>query len=116
MKSLCTLMPYPLTAPISRATLSRLNLPRRSKGCAMHKGVILVVGLVLLCLTSTSGLASDAIESKYQEMGGLTGPLGAPVTPEYINPDGVGRRQHYERASIYWTPVRNAGAALRRRD
>jgi hypothetical protein len=43
-------------------------------------------------------------------MGGLRGPLGAPVTPEYINPDGIGRRQHYEWASIYWSPTTGAYA------
>ncbi|HEY5869384.1 MAG TPA: hypothetical protein VI542_28120 [Candidatus Tectomicrobia bacterium] len=45
-------------------------------------------------------------------MGGPPGPPGAPVTPEYLNPDGIGRRQHYERASIYWSPATGAYAIM----
>jgi len=78
----------------------------------MHKGMILVACLVLLCLASTSSFASEAIERKYQEMGGPTGPLGVPVTPEAINPDGVGRRQHYAHGSIYWSPTTGAYVIL----
>lgn len=31
--------------------------------------------------------------------------LGYPTTDEIVNPDGVGRRQHFEGSTIYWSPA-----------
>ncbi|MDP8932040.1 MAG: DUF1929 domain-containing protein, partial [Actinomycetota bacterium] len=36
------------------------------------------------------------------------GPLGYPLTDERPTPDGVGRYNHFERGSIYWTPATGA--------
>ncbi len=44
------------------------------------------------------------IRAKYEALGGAAGPLGLPQTDETASPDGVGRFNHFERGSIYWTP------------
>jgi hypothetical protein len=44
------------------------------------------------------------IRAKYEALGGAAGPLGLPVTDESQTPDDVGRFNHFERGSIYWTP------------
>jgi len=44
------------------------------------------------------------IRAKYEALGGAAGPLGLPLTDETTAPDGVGRYNHFERGSIYWTP------------
>lgn len=44
-----------------------------------------------------------AIEGKWNEKGGLGGPLGCPTSDELVNPDVDGRRQHFgDRGHIYW--------------
>ncbi|MFD8689015.1 LGFP repeat-containing protein [Streptomyces sp. NPDC059651] len=40
----------------------------------------------------------------YARHGGAGGFLGYPVTDELGTPDGVGRYNHFEGGSIYWTP------------
>lgn len=49
-----------------------------------------------------------AIESKYHELGAETSILGYPITDESGTPDGIGRYNHFQAGSIYWTP--NTGA------
>jgi hypothetical protein len=44
------------------------------------------------------------IRAKYESLGGAAGPLGLPLTDETAAPDGVGRFNHFERGSLYWTP------------
>lgn len=44
----------------------------------------------------------SAIDDKYAALGGQTGFLGAPKTPEMVCPDGAGRYRHYTNGSIYW--------------
>jgi hypothetical protein len=44
------------------------------------------------------------IRAKYEALGGAAGPLGLPQTDETKTPDGVGRFNHFEGGSIYWTP------------
>lgn len=44
------------------------------------------------------------IRVKYAQLGGSRGFLGYPVTDELGCPDGVGRYNHFEGGSIYWTP------------
>ncbi|MGG5260332.1 LGFP repeat-containing protein [Phycicoccus avicenniae] len=44
------------------------------------------------------------IRAKYDVLGGPTGLLGLPVTDETGTPDGVGRFNHFQGGSIYWTP------------
>jgi hypothetical protein len=46
----------------------------------------------------------SAIDDKYAELGGPDGFLGQPTSSEADAPDGVGRYQHFQGGSIYWTP------------
>jgi hypothetical protein len=43
------------------------------------------------------------IRAKYDALGGASGPLGLPLTDETGTPDGIGRFNHFEGGSIYWT-------------
>lgn len=45
-----------------------------------------------------------AIRDKWAQLGWEAGFLGFPVTDESGTPDGVGRFNHFEGGSIYWTP------------
>ena len=44
------------------------------------------------------------IRRKYNFLHGPDGPLGLPITDETGTPDGIGRFNHFEHGSIYWTP------------
>lgn len=44
------------------------------------------------------------IRAKYNVFGAANGVLGLPVTDETGTPDGIGRFNHFEGGSIYWTP------------
>jgi hypothetical protein len=48
------------------------------------------------------------IRNKWASMGWETSFLGFPVTGELGTPDGVGRYNHFEGGSIYWTPQTGA--------
>ena len=50
----------------------------------------------------------SAISDKYAAVGGPAGFLGNTTGPESPAPDGVGRFQHYQFGSIYWTPATGA--------
>jgi len=45
-----------------------------------------------------------AIRVKWLSLGGASGFLGQPLTDELTTPDGVGRYNHFQGGSIYWTP------------
>jgi uncharacterized protein with LGFP repeats len=45
-----------------------------------------------------------AIDDKYVQLGGASGPLGPPVGAEFVTADGIGRGRHYQLGSIYWFP------------
>jgi LGFP repeat len=49
-----------------------------------------------------------AIRTKWQQLGSETSALGYPITGERPTPDGVGRYNHFQRGSIYWTPSTGA--------
>lgn len=49
-----------------------------------------------------------SIRDKWASLGWETGLLGYPLTDETVTPDGVGRFNHFQGGSIYWTP--NTGA------
>ena len=49
-----------------------------------------------------------AIRDKWLALGGPSSFLGQPLTDELTTPDGVGRYNHFQGGSIYWTP--NTGA------
>lgn len=48
------------------------------------------------------------IGQKWHSLGGASGFLGAPLTDETATPDGVGRYNHFQGGSIYWTPQTRA--------
>ena len=49
------------------------------------------------------------ILDKYNELGGVDGPLGLPTSDELTNPDGVGKRTSFTNdSSIYWSPASDA--------
>jgi hypothetical protein len=48
------------------------------------------------------------IRNHWQATGGINSPLGLPSTDETGTPDGVGRFNHFNGASIYWTPTTGA--------
>lgn len=49
-----------------------------------------------------------AILGKYRELGAEAGLLGYPTTHETTTPDKIGRFNHFQRGSIYWTPSTGA--------
>jgi uncharacterized protein with LGFP repeats len=60
--------------------------------------------------TSKAGahLVNGAIFSKWGGLGWEQGFLGFPTTDETSTPDGIGRYNHFENGSIYWTPSTGA--------
>jgi uncharacterized protein with LGFP repeats len=53
-----------------------------------------------------------AIWQTWQELRFELGPLGYPLTSERPTPDRVGRFNHFQHGSIYWTPSTGAHAVL----
>ncbi|MBB3040184.1 LGFP repeat-containing protein [Hoyosella altamirensis] len=49
-----------------------------------------------------------AIRDRYNAMGGPSSWLSWPNSPEYTNPDGVGKRSQFLNGSIYWHPTTGA--------
>ena len=49
-----------------------------------------------------------AIHAKYMGLGGEASVLGYPTTDETGTPDQVGRYNHFDAGSIYWTPATSA--------
>jgi hypothetical protein len=48
------------------------------------------------------------IRERWQEMGGEVSKLGYPTINETATPDGIGRYNHFQNGSIYWTPSTGA--------
>jgi len=70
-----------------------------------------ILALVICCSIATIVLGFEvhgAIAQKWQSLGGAGGFLRQPLTNETPTPDGVGRFNHFQGGSIYWTP--NTGA------
>jgi len=53
-------------------------------------------------------MVGGAIGDLYNTLGGPGGFLGNPTTPETGCPDGVGRYNHFDHGSIYWTSTTGA--------
>jgi len=49
-----------------------------------------------------------AIRDRWLALGGASSFLGEPLTDERTTPDGVGRYNHFQGGSIYWTPETGA--------
>lgn len=58
--------------------------------------------------TGSAREVHGAIRAKYLALGAEASVLGYPTTDETATPDGIGRFNHFESGSIYWTP--NTGA------
>ena len=43
------------------------------------------------------------IRNKWLSIGGASSVLGQPLTDELTTPDGIGRFNHFQGGSIYWT-------------
>ena len=71
-----------------------------------------IAGVVLTALMcSLSAVAFEVygeIEKHWKRFGGANGFLGAPLNDETGTPDGVGRFNHFQGGSIYWTPKTGA--------
>ena len=52
----------------------------------------------------TPNMTVGAIDAKYRALGGCNSFLGAALTEERKTPDNVGRYNHFQGGSIYWTP------------
>ena len=48
------------------------------------------------------------IRNKWEQLGWERSPLGYPITGETATPDGVGRFNHFQNGSIYWTQATGA--------
>ncbi|HEY6072322.1 MAG TPA: hypothetical protein VIV15_02765, partial [Anaerolineales bacterium] len=48
------------------------------------------------------------IRAKWLALGGVNSFLGYPLTDETVTPDGIGRYNHFQGGSVYWSP--NTGA------
>jgi len=71
---------------------------------------VVCVSLVLVvCSAAASAFeVYGEIGKKWNQLGGQTGFLGAPLNDETGTPDGVGRYNHFQNGSIYWTPQTGA--------
>lgn len=49
-----------------------------------------------------------SIRAKWEQLDWEKGILGYPITDETVTPDGVGRFNHFQKGSIYWTPTTGA--------
>jgi hypothetical protein len=49
-----------------------------------------------------------AIRDEFDALGGIAGFLSYPTTDETRTPDGIGRFNHFQDGSIYWTPATGA--------
>lgn len=49
-----------------------------------------------------------AIHATWSSIGWEAGVLGYPMTDESVTPDGIGRYNHFQHGSIFWTPLTGA--------
>jgi len=61
-----------------------------------------------LPLVQTVFEVHGAIRARYLALGGEASVLGYPTTDETSTPDGIGRFNHFQAGSIYWTPATGA--------
>jgi hypothetical protein len=58
--------------------------------------------------TGPQGIVRGAIRDKWITLGSKQGFLGYPLTDETPTPDSIGRYNHFQGGSIYWTPETGA--------
>jgi hypothetical protein len=64
--------------------------------------------IVDLEVLASGHIVMGAIRDEYRAIGGSSSPLGFAITDELTTPDGVGRFNHFQSGSIYWTPSTGA--------
>ena len=65
-------------------------------------------GVIVWSAATGAHEVQGEILGRYREFGGSNGFLGAPLTDELTTPDGVGRYNHFQNGSIYWSPATGA--------
>lgn len=65
-------------------------------------------GSVYWSATTGAHEVHGAIRDRWRQTGWEQGPLGFPTTDETATPDGIGRYNHFEHGSIYWSPATGA--------
>ena len=58
----------------------------------------------------TKDAVQNAILAEYNHLGGAKSQLGTCTTSELPTADGIGRYNHFEHGSIYWSPSTHAHA------
>lgn len=69
-----------------------------------------LVGPIYAHPTAGAHPVVNSFMTKWGSFGWEASFLGYPTTDEIVNPDGIGRRQHFQNADIYWHPVASPGA------
>jgi len=59
-------------------------------------------------VSATMAVLASPIAEKYAALGGSSSFLGNPTTTEKTAPDGIGKYQHFQGGSIYWSPSTGA--------
>jgi len=67
-------------------------------------------GVIYYTAAAGAWAVSGSILARYQALGGPSSVLGFPITDETGTPDGVGRFNHFEGGSIYYTSATGAHA------
>jgi len=86
------------------------------KQTSVKIGKTLAILLVVCFLVSVTPVAICAvthevhgdIRAKWTQLGAERSFLGYPLTDETVTPDGIGRYNHFQGGSIYWTPKTGA--------
>ena len=88
-----------------RSTLGRLRTNSQAKQVqSLGKTIYLPM------VQATGNASVSPIDVKYATLGGPSGFLGPPITPETATLDGVGRYREYQNGWIHWHP--NTGAHM----
>ena len=69
-------------------------------------------GSVLWASSRGARAVQGAVHGRWRAHGGERGVLGWPVTDELSTPDRVGRYNHFDGGSVYWTPGTGAHAVV----
>ncbi|UPK64434.1 hypothetical protein MYP14_03335 [Rhodococcus pyridinivorans] len=69
-----------------------------------------LVGPIYAHPTAGAHPVVNSFMTKWGSFGWEASFLGYPTTDEIVNSDGIGRRQHFQNADIYWHPVASPGA------
>ena len=74
----------------------------------IRRAAIAVLAVISVVSAAMAFQVYGEIGKKWQSLGGQAGFLGAPLNDETGTPDGVGRYNHFQNGSIYWTPQTGA--------